>query len=1209
MRFFLFFSYLIATISIPSTYCHIDTIIILYQLMKYLLKPEAWVLMAMLSLAPRPTQAQNPSGPTVTLRLKGVSLGNALKQVQQQSGYKILFVVDDVKGYTVSEDILKASPQQAIARLLQGKPFSYSVNNNFISISRKPAAKPSPQPGTDQGRELLKRISGTITDEQGEPLIGAAVNVPGSPYGTVTDTNGQFELYVPEDCQAVQVSYVGMKTSSMPIGKKQDLTFAMGEDKALLNEVVVTGYQTLSKERVTGSFAKITAKELETKRMNDLSALLEGEVAGYNKGTIRGLSTMYGETSPLYVIDGFPIENQTMNGQGQVTTNLPDLNMDDIQDITVLKDAAAASIYGARAANGVIVITTKKGSANEKLEVGFNTAIAWKPYKLYTGNLASSADMIDLEREWAAGNTSLHNDGAQDYARKALAENYYPNAGINAILNHYAGNTTEAQMNATLNALAAKGYNYYNQVASHAKRDRIDQQYNLNLAKTTGKNMFKASLTYKHNTLEDRYSKDRSIGLNLNNITRITQWMSFEIGSFMRFADEDVQTYNPLSPGYTVLPYDDLVNADGSFYTRPATLLYGSTKQQALTDYGMYSEDITPMANINRGIANTKTVSLRAYARLNLDLTPWLKYSASFQYERGTSKYRQTQEAGSYAANTLINSFATAEGGNLTYNLPYGNILYTRDQYRKSYNFRQQLTVDYNIGVLHNLTAILGTETRENKLEMHRDTYYNYNDQSLTTGAINEALLIDGLTNAFSNYVSLEQPAQFYETKNRYLSVYGNAAYTYDSRYTVSASMRWDRSNLWGTSNQYQNKPIWSAGFSWNASNERFVKNLRWIDMLKLRATYGITGNVNPTYSPYLVTYSGTNYNIGEPYQYVSSRPNSDLSWEKTKVTNIGADFSLLKNRLRGSIDYYNKYGERLLATSQGVPTEGYGYSSYAINNGEMSNRGLELTLAGDVMRTDELTWTLNGMLSLNKNKVEYVNVKAPVYFLALDYSSAYPTIGDQYGAIYGYQWAGLDNQGMPQVYDENGNITTIAPTSLDAIRCIGNARPTYSGSFGTTLSWRNFDFSMLFTYEGNYKMRNANMPFLNYAYVSGIGYVSNLSGLSNDIALRWKQAGDEAHTDVPRAAFTEAGLPLTSMYSTYYYSSANLIDGANVRLSNVSLAYRLPATLIRKACLTRARVQLNVENPMLWAKNKQAKYQLGGYNATTYVLGLYLNF
>lgn len=1150
------------------------------------------------------TLAAMAQGAKVTLDLKNEPMSSALKKVESATSYKVLFSYDAVQKYTVTTKIVNKTAPEAVRQIIDGKPLQVTVKDKYITVSPSNNTKAA-------NREHI--VTGVVLDEFDEPLLGATVSVPGSPFGTVTGNDGRFELPLPADINSVTVSYVGMNSQTIKVRKNTPLTVHMSADVSMLSDVVVTGYQTISKERTTGSFSKVTAKDLETKRMSNLSTLLEGEVAGYNDGKIRGLSTMYGETSPLYVIDGFPIENQVMDYQGNVTTELPELNMDDIQDITVLKDAAAASIYGARAANGVIVITTKKGSQNEKLEVGFNASLAWKPYKLYTGNLASSADMVSLEREWAKYNTSLQGDGAQNYAQNALAENYYPNAGVNAILNYYAGNTTEAQMNATLNALAAKGYNYYDQVAKYAKRDELQQQYNLNIAKTTGKNMFKASVTYKHNAYEDKYSKDQSVGVNLNNITKITKWMDFEIGAYMQFGDKDEQTYNPLSQystGYTLMPYDDLVNADGSYYTRPASQLYTSTKQNALKQYGLYNEDSCPMDNLNKGIGNTKTMSLRTFARLNIEFAPWLRYTASFLYERGSNKYRQINEAGSYSTNQTINSYASDSYGSANYNLPYGDILTSRDQYRKSYNFRQQLSFDYTVKDIHNITAIVGTETRENKVDMHSDTFYNYNDQTLKYGAVDEATLMTGISNVFGSWTSLSgNLSSFYESKNRYVSIYGNAAYTYDSRYSATFSMRWDRSNLWGTSNQYQNKPIWSAGLSWNASNESFLKDVSWINMLKLRATYGITGNVNPEYSPYMVTYSNTNYNINEPYQYVSTRPNSDLSWEKTTTTNIGIDFSLFSNRLRGTIDYYNKYGERLLATTQGVPTEGYGYSSYAINNGEMRNRGFELSLQGDVIRTKDITWTLNGMLSLNQNKVTYVNVKAPVYFLALDYPDAYPTIGDQYGALYGYEWAGLSSEGMPQVYDENGEITSTAPTDLAAIKCIGNAMPTYSGSFGTTVSWKGLSLSMLFTYQGNYKMRNSNMPFLNYGYTASWDYISKISGLGAGIADRWMQAGDESKTDVPRACFIEAGLPLTSMYSTYYYSSANLLDASHVKLSNVSLSYLLPKDIIRKAYLTNARVQLNIENPILWAKTKQAKYQLGGYNATTYVLGVYLNF
>lgn len=1130
----------------------------------------------------------------------------ALKKIESCSSYKVLFSYDAVGKYTVSTKVVRKTAPEAVRQVVSGKPLQVTVKDKYITVSPANGSKTA-------GNE--RYVTGIVLDDMDEPLPGASVTVPGSPFGTVTDAEGRFELTLPSVIGDVLVSYIGMNSQKVTISGGKPLTVRLSADISMLNDVIVTGYQTISKERSTGSFAKVTEKELETRRLDNITNMLEGRVAGYSDGKIRGLSTMYGEKSPLFVVDGFPVENQVMDEQGRVTTLAPDLNMDDIQDITVLKDAAAASIYGARAANGVIVITTKKGSRDEHLNVGFSASLAWKPYGLYTGNLASSADVVSLEREWAQYNRNLQGGDAMSYAQIALAENYYPNAGINAILSHYAGKTTEAEMNATLDDLASMGYSYYDQVAKYAKRDELQQQYNLNIAKTTGKNSFKASVTYKNNAYEDKYSKDQSVGININNITKLTRWMDMEIGAYMLFGDEDRQTYNPLSSfstGYDIMPYDRLVNDDGTYYTRPASQLYTSNKQNILDTYGLYSEDSCPMANLGKGVANTKTMSLRTFARLNIELTPWLRYSASFQYERGTNKYRQIQEKDSYAAHQTINKFASADNatGMVTYNIPYGDILNSRDQYRKSYNFRQQLSFDYTIDDVHSIAAIVGTETRENKVEQHTDTFYNYDDLTLQYSAVNEAILRSGLSNAFGSWASLTQSlSRFYETKNRYVSIYGNAAYTYDTRYSATLSMRWDRSNLWGTSNKYQNKPIWSVGLSWNASNEKFMQDVKWIDMLKVRTTYGIAGNVNPTYSPYMVTSANTNYNIGEPYQYVSTRPNSDLSWEKTTTTNIGVDFSLLHNRLRGSLDYYNKYGERLLATTQGVPTEGYGYSSYAINNGEMRNRGLELTLSGDVMRTRDLTWTLNAMLSLNNNKVTYVNVKAPVYFLALDYPDAYPTIGDQYGALYGYEWAGLDEDGMALVYDENGEKTTTAPTSLDAIRCIGNSMPTYSGSFGTSVTWREFDLSLLFTYQGNYKMRNTNMPFLNYGYTASWDYVSKFSGLGAGIANRWQNPGDEARTDVPRACFTEAGLPLTSAYSTYFYSSANIIDATHIKLSNISVAYRMPKDIIRKACLNSARIQLNIENPLMWAKSDQAKYQLGGFNTTTYVVGLHLSF
>ena len=1155
-----------------------------------------------------PVGAQNAKG-GITMSLVNESLASALRKVQQKSDYKVSFVVEDVKPYSTTVHLKNASAPAAVKQILQGKPFACSVSGKFITVKKVYQSKTSAAATTSKGDDI-RHLSGTITDEDGEPMIGASVTVPGSPYGTVTDVDGHFEFYIPKDCHEVTVSYVGMNDQKVKVSGKDNLKIAMSENKTVLGEVVVTGYQTISKERATGAFTKVTADELKDKRLSNLSTVLAGEVAGYNDGMIRGVTTMNASTSPLYVIDGFPVEKTKLTGNGnEIEEDLPDLNMDDIESITVLKDAAAASIYGARAANGVIVITTKKSAAKGKTNVSFNASLTWHPYSYYTKNLANSALVVDLEKEWAAQNPNLVGDGAKEYAKNMLDENIYPSSGIRSILSYYAGNISESEMNNTLSRLAGKGYNYYKQVEKYAKRDELYQQYNMNIVNNSVNNLFKASVTYKYDTQSNKYANDQSLGLNLTNTTHFTKWLSLDLGAYFKIGEDKNQNYDALSPGYSVLPYDDLVNADGTYYTKPMEERYSKSNMAIYNQYGLYRMDITPMEELNRQITTNKELALRTFARLNLQLFPFLKYSASFQYERASYRGESLADKASSYVRGVVNDYAVADGDNsVNYMIPYGDIMVRSDQYTSAYNFRQQLSFDKTFKDIHSVTAILGTETIQNKQELHRNRLFNYDSQMLTSSMVNNADLLQGVAGVLGyNSMYESDLAASYENVNRYVSVYGNAAYTYDDRYSVTGSLRWDRSNLWGTSSKYQNKPIWSVGASWIISKEKFF-HVDWVNYLKLRVSDGIAGNVSKNSAPYMVASYSNNGHVGGTQGYVQSRANPYLSWEKTNTFNIGIDFALFKNRLNGTIEYYNKKGTDLLASTMGVPTEGWGYSTYTINNGEMYNRGVEISLNGEILRTKDFSWRANMTYAYNKNKVTYVNVKAPMYILQLDYPSAYPIIGNEYNAIYAYEWAGLSEEGLPQVYDENGEKVTNQPTTLDAIKYAGTTTPKYSGSFGTSVSYKDFDLSLQFLFAGGHKVRNSNPAFLTCSY-SSIGYISNIAGASAGLADRWMQPGDEARTNVPKAIFAESGLSAEALYSTYYYADINVLDASYVRLNNISLAYHLPKSICRSLYLQNARIQANVENPFFWAKSTQAKYQLGGYNATNYVLGIYLNF
>ncbi len=1053
-------------------------------------------------------------------------------------------------------------------------------------------------------------IRGIVSDMQGEPLVGATVKLMGlNTSGTITDVDGKYSISVSSESSVLEFSFIGFVKRKIEVGKNRTLNVVLKTDNQLLDEVVVTGYQTISKERATGAFSKVSGKVLQEQRLNSLSTLLEGRVAGYANGLVRGTTTMNGVTNPLYVIDGFPVESTRYTPQGNLVENIPDLNMEDIESITVLKDAAATSIYGARAANGVVVIVTKK-VAKGKTEVSFSSTLTFSPYSFYKDRLTNSADIIDLEKEWADKNPNLQGNNAETYAANLLKYRVYTNQGITAILNSYAGNITQEKMNSTLNALSGKGYNYYDDVKKYAKTNPFYQQYNLSIGNATEKNNFKVSLTYKNNQYENKYSDRSSFGLNITNSTEITNWLRLDVGSYTKYSNATTQTYDPLSPGYTYMPYDGLVDAEGNPYTSTAESRYSQDIVNRINTYGLYSMDITPLDEIGRNLGKEKNFLNRSFVKFNVKLTDWLKYETMFQYEYGVDRYNKLSDKESYSVRAKVNGLATAAtDGKVTYNLPYGDINYDRRQYSSAYDFRQQLNLNKSFGDKHDLIMILGSEIRSTKLEYKDETQYGYDPEMLTYTPIDAASLLKTYNGLMGGYFYSSDLSYRKEKVDRFVSFYGNAAYTYDSKYTASGSLRWDRSNLWGTNSKYQNKPIWSVGTSWNINKESFF-HVSWVDMLKLRLSYGIGGNVAKDAAPYLTAYYSANSNVGGTQGTVGTRPNPELSWEKTRTVNVGFDFSLLRNRLNGSVEYYDKKGSDLLANANGVPTEGFGYSTYKINNGEMTNRGVELTLSGDVIRTKDFLWNVNLMYSYNKNKVTYVNVEAPVYYLQLDYPSAYPRIGNPYNSIYGYKWAGLNEKGLPQVYDENGEKTTTQPASLDAIHDLGSTVPSHTGSLGSSLQYKNWQMSFMLIYQLGHKIRNTDLPYLQSNYNRSLGqYMTSIGVVNKDIKNRWKAAGDEAHTDVPAVIFAESPDYYYGSYSVYSYADINVLDASNIRLSNISLSYRLPQTICQKLFLKNARLQFNVENLYTFAFEKKAKYLLGGYNSPNYVWGLYLNF
>lgn len=1127
-------------------------------------------------------------------------LSEVLKEVTRETGYSFVYNNTSLDlSRTVTVNVSSPDINVVLEAVFEGTGITWILMDKQIALRQEEVPQNNQEAAPQQG---VRKIRGQVLDNEDIPLVGADVLVKGTTAGVYTDVDGYYEIEVPDNPEVSLVfNFFGMKPHEELIGSRDRINVILFPDVEMLDAVVVTGYQTISKERTTGAFAKVNSEQFETQRISNVSTMLEGRVAGLTDGQIRGVTSMNGLTTPLYVIDGFPVEKTTNDGYGNWVESVPDINPEDIQSITVLKDAAAASIYGARAANGVVVITTKRAQ-KDQMNVSFSATLSIQPYSTYADKyLADAATMVELEREWAAQNPNLQGAGAAAYAQGLLDDNTFTTQGIRALLRGYAGQMTQSEVDAQLAALAAMGYSYYDDIKRYGARNPFSQQYNLSFGRGSEKNTFNASITYRNNLESDKYTDNDDIGINIQNTTQITKWLTLDVGTYLNYGSGSTQSFSLFSPGYTYMPYDRLVNGDGSYYTNRQEDRYSAYNMSILNSNGLYNLDITPLDEIGMNLTRQKNFSNRTYARLAIKFTDWLKYTASFQYEYANYATEQLRSKDSYDVRNTVNTYASANGdGTATFNIPYGNIYFTSNNITRAYNFRQQLDFNKTFAGKHEVTALVGTETRENKNNYENRTLYNYDPDLMTYSLIDQV----GLSSMGSIWgwgsFTTQNTAYLLELINRYVSFYGNAAYTYDGRYTVTGSIRWDKTNLFSTGSKYQKRPIWSVGASWNIDREEFMQGADWVNMLKLRFSYGIGGNIAKNSAPYMTAYFGSNQHVGGISGTIQSRPNPNLRWEKTATTNVGVDFSLLDNRLSGTVEYYYKNGTDLLANTNGVPTEGWGYSTYTINNGEMVNEGFEISLNGTAVSTSDWKFDIGAIFSYNRNEVTYVNVEAPVSYLLIDYPAAYPRIGNPYNAIYGYQWAGLSAQGTPQLYDRNGELyDDMTPSDIEDLLYFGTTVPVYSGALNLNLRWRNWELAAQFLFEGGHKMRNTNLPFIN----------GSIAPVSNRIADRWQQPGDEAHTDVPRYISSENPLYNYNYYTMYAQSSVNIIDASNLSLNNLSLTYRLPSNACSKLAMKGARIMAAAENLFMVAASPEAKYLLGGYNKPTFILGVYLNF
>lgn len=915
-----------------------------------------------------------------------------------------------------------------------------------------------------------------------------------------------------------------------------------------LQEVTVsTGYQKIPKERATGSFVQVEKKEFNRRVSTDVLSRLDGIVSGltFNTNTgksndisIRGMSTIFSNTQPLIVVDNFPYDGDIRN-----------LNPNDVESITVLKDAAAASIWGARAGNGVIVITTKKGQANQSVKVSFNSnfTLGEKPDLFYNPNFLNSADYIEVER-------FLYGKGF--YVSSIVNTSSNPVLSpVVELLAKQALNPSDASIEQQIQALKQNDYRY--DMEKYFYRRSALHQYAASLSGGSEKSNYYFSLGYDKNA--DNLVRNQNSRFSINSRYSFKPVKNLEIQTGISYISNTINNSNPGFGSNPLLsainsastknlyPYAHLADEKGNPVAIAKDLRYSwvtAPAQQILLDWQYRPLQELSLANQATKLQET-LINLGANYQFNPDLNAEIKY----QYELSNSNDRNYQNIDTYGARSLINRYSQITGGLVKRNLPYGGILNEAGTGSKGHTFRTQLNYNKAFGTEHQLTALAGAEVKELLSSAQKNTLYGYDDEHATVSKVD-------YLSSFPLHMPIASVAIPFndsrtETAYRYVSYYGNAAYTYLNRYTLSVSARNDASNLFGVKTNQQGVPLWSAGISWNLGREAFY-NSSVLPDLKLRATYGYSGNVDQKTAAYLTARYTTNPFTGAQDATITNPDNPDLRWERVKQINLGIDFAAKNGLLSGSIDYYHKRGLDLIADAPMPPSSGL--TVFRGNVGGTVGQGVDLALQNRVAISNQLNLVNAVLISYVTDKVTNYQVKLTAPFITnfgdgRKSPGVYPLNNRPVYSFYSYPSAGLDQNGNPQGYF-NGQVSTAystitGSTPLEQLVYSGPARPTWFGSYRPGINFKQFSFSAGIQFKAGYYFRKSSIDY-DALFNKWTGH--------KDFALRWQKTGDELQTTIP--AMVYPNVPGRDAF--YQYSTDVMLRADHVRLQDLQLNYTL---------------------------------------------------
>lgn len=1129
----------------------------------------------------------------VSLSEKNAPLKNVLLKIREQSKYQILF--NDnwlLKAKPVNIEINKASIEEVMERSLEGQPFDYLISDKTILITPKEVTL------FDRLINYIRtsEITGKVFDEKGLPMPGVSIKAKRGGKVAITDKDGAYRITV-EDNDLLIFSYIGYSITELPVKDKKVINVTMEPNPAQLEQVMVTGYQTISRERATGSFTQIGREVLNNRPVSNLSTALQGMVAGMQSKEkadgsvdflIRGNTSLYADKSPLIVVDGFPIS----------FSDFSDINPNDVETVTVLKDAAAASIWGARAANGVIVIVTKKlkGTSKLKVEGHVFTRISNKLNLDQALTQANSADQVAYERKAFENNwTFFPYSGSFGDISNSLTlaqELLYANKN---------GKLSTTDMNAGLDRLSK--INNRSQIKDLLLQNAVLNQYNVNLQAGTEKSKSYASILYeknKGNFVKNKYDR---FNLNFNNNYQLASFLNFNLSANFQYKRTEFSGAT-IDEIQNLSPYEMLLNPDGSYgtnlntYNREQLTLIPSSK----FPYADWSYNL--LQEVNGRTETNQNLSARIQTGLNVKIAKGLTFDTKFQYERAKVDYKEYYDESTFYVRGLVNSMTGYNDNTKTVGksyIPKGGILKGLTLFNsdgtttdapntdlESFLVRNQFNFDKTIGSKHSISAIAGMEISQSTLNTIVNPYaYGYSADKLqaTVPPYGYGSSLDQFTDFEGNSgVTISGGNTVFGWKrNKFVSFYGNAAYTYDNKYSLSGSIRSDASNFITDDPKLRWSPLWSVGAKWNLKNEDFMNNMRSVNRLELRLTYGKNGNVESSTSTKALLNVGTSLNssTGTITATIADNGNPYLRWEKTTSTNLGLDFALFGNKFFGTIDLYNKKGEGIIGVVA-LPAA-TGTTSQKFNNAGIINRGIEITLGTNVqIPNTPVRYSTSINYAYNYNNINSLyNPSLYVYQMIIGTFVE----GRPVNAIYAFDYKGMKD-GVPQVAGPNGTLISfndLAPYNrglgLPFLQYQGTSTPPHTLGWVNNIKVKDFSLTAVFigTMGGVY--RN---PVFNYEATVGSG---------KTFINKYVEEVFAGNSNLPGFALPNE----TSIYrwGRYAPNLSSLIECSSyIECKELTLDYNLPKRLIKTLHVNNIKVFAQTRDlGMVWYANSK------GYN------------